>query len=488
MRIHPMVKRILTLALFSFFCAGLTFNVFAQAAAVKEDRLVTIPMSETPPEVVMVISAIVLEMRGEAHPKGDWPEVVFTPGVTDKLREPRFNYVGFHLLQTIVNDYQPSAQDPRRANLKGHLHFLDGFGRRTLVGFEAEYKLTEKGISVNYADVKPIYPYRPEVRLFVVPGEKLSNKVLEKFSNNALTFDFVAKNAVPASHPELIPKGVRDYYVFAFFMDRLGPDDITDLIISRTREGMAGTKVDLKTPEVIPGTGAGDMHLDHNGWHMVVLRGEFSLTGPEIFFKAIFQPGRKDTEPSLGEPVLAGLFSTKLAGASSEPPVEQIQRALTERGYDPGPADGTMGKLTHQAIQKFQRDQKLVVDGKPSSALLEILKAPGHTSAVMLAQLALIQRGYNPGIADGIMGMRTRKAIQQFQQDHGLEADGKLRVALLAKMAGFGERPAVGKMEEHPSSAKTSVELPGPETFPTENIAVRNRLKAKMWPNHIQRP
>ncbi|RUA17180.1 MAG: hypothetical protein DSY55_02555, partial [Clostridia bacterium] len=56
------------------------------------------------------------------------------------------------------------------------------------------------------------------------------------------------------------------------------------------------------------------------------------------------------------------------------PPVKKIQAYLSKLGYDPGPADGVMGRKTNNAIQQFQRNLNLPVDGKPSQSLLEILE------------------------------------------------------------------------------------------------------------------
>lgn len=39
-------------------------------------------------------------------------------------------------------------------------------------------------------------------------------------------------------------------------------------------------------------------------------------------------------------------------------------------------------------------------------------------------QLRLIELGYDPGAADGIMGSKTVSAIKQFQSDNGLTPDG----------------------------------------------------------------
>jgi membrane-bound lytic murein transglycosylase B len=53
--------------------------------------------------------------------------------------------------------------------------------------------------------------------------------------------------------------------------------------------------------------------------------------------------------------------------------VENIQKLLTARGYDPGPIDGVIGSQTHQAIKDFQRATKLPADGHPTPELLDIL-------------------------------------------------------------------------------------------------------------------
>jgi peptidoglycan hydrolase-like protein with peptidoglycan-binding domain len=53
--------------------------------------------------------------------------------------------------------------------------------------------------------------------------------------------------------------------------------------------------------------------------------------------------------------------------------------------------------------------------------------------AILAAQRALTELGYNTGKADGMNGPATRHAIQAFQKDHGLAEDGRLTFAL-AKM------------------------------------------------------
>lgn len=50
--------------------------------------------------------------------------------------------------------------------------------------------------------------------------------------------------------------------------------------------------------------------------------------------------------------------------------IGQVQRALTERGYDPGSIDGVFGVLTENALFFFQMDNELEVTGGVNSATL----------------------------------------------------------------------------------------------------------------------
>jgi predicted secreted hydrolase len=59
--------------------------------------------------------------------------------------------------------------------------------------------------------------------------------------------------------------------------------------------------------------------------------------------------------------------------ASHSALVRKIQKALSTRGYDPGPADGLAGRKTTAAIKAFQADQGLKADGSPSQALMRQL-------------------------------------------------------------------------------------------------------------------
>ena len=57
------------------------------------------------------------------------------------------------------------------------------------------------------------------------------------------------------------------------------------------------------------------------------------------------------------------------APAYSNELVYNIQTGLLQLGYNPGPADGVYGRGTGTAIQTYQNDNGLLVDGKPSPQL-----------------------------------------------------------------------------------------------------------------------
>lgn len=56
--------------------------------------------------------------------------------------------------------------------------------------------------------------------------------------------------------------------------------------------------------------------------------------------------------------------------------------------------------------------------------------APADSSPVHLtvreAQQLLLDKGYDPGVVDGISGPRTANALRQFQRDEGLVGTGRL--------------------------------------------------------------
>lgn len=82
--------------------------------------------------------------------------------------------------------------------------------------------------------------------------------------------------------------------------------------------------------------------------------------------------------------ISVGHLADRISGAGelvSPPPEDQlaltrnelmeVQQSLIDRGYDPGGADGIMGPATRAALSEFQRDQGLIADGFPNQQSLQ---------------------------------------------------------------------------------------------------------------------
>lgn len=128
--------------------------------------------------------------------------------------------------------------------------------------------------------------------------------------------------------------------------------------------------------------------------------------------------------------------------------VLELQRELNRFGFDAGPEDGLMGARTRGAIQAYQRDNQLLVDGQPTSNLLSHVRAtaqgrtptPAPSRSALSSQLitdiqeALIGSGYTTGRASGRMDDQTRSAIRSYESDHGLLMSGEPSTELLRHM------------------------------------------------------
>jgi peptidoglycan hydrolase-like protein with peptidoglycan-binding domain len=125
------------------------------------------------------------------------------------------------------------------------------------------------------------------------------------------------------------------------------------------------------------------------------------------------------------------------------PRVEEIQNALKEDGFDPGPIDGVMGAQTRAAIKGLQKAKGLKATGKIDSKTQLALNRKKEMEKPSLKiesefdledidssdksrqiQTALKKVGFYKGKIDGKTGPRTKEAIKAFQRASGLKADG----------------------------------------------------------------
>ena len=129
--------------------------------------------------------------------------------------------------------------------------------------------------------------------------------------------------------------------------------------------------------------------------------------------------------------------STETTAASSSASVsnavvEELQTTLTTLEYYTGPIDGIYGSETTQAVEAFQKDAGIAVDGKygPEThaalekAYIESSNAWEDHKAVAELQQAMSDLGYSEGSIDGLYGPETVAGIKAVQKDCGLAEDG----------------------------------------------------------------
>lgn len=101
-----------------------------------------------------------------------------------------------------------------------------------------------------------------------------------------------------------------------------------------------------------------------------------SISAPQLlaaFFsfaaaEATAQQGQARTAPEVALP------------GKIRPEILSLQILLDRSGHSPGVVDGLAGSNTARAIRAFQREHRMTEDGKPSSALLDVLRSkhPGE--------------------------------------------------------------------------------------------------------------
>ncbi len=85
------------------------------------------------------------------------------------------------------------------------------------------------------------------------------------------------------------------------------------------------------------------------------------------------------SEPLPEERAPSRVYSPKPTPPPSDPATRQIQGVLQERGYDPGPLDGVLGKKTREALRRFQKDHHLAVTGEITADTKDALLSPASS-------------------------------------------------------------------------------------------------------------
>jgi hypothetical protein len=70
----------------------------------------------------------------------------------------------------------------------------------------------------------------------------------------------------------------------------------------------------------------------------------------------------------------------------------------------------------------------------------------------MTAQRALAALGFNPGAADGVVGLNTRSALRAWQKARGLTADGYLSIDMVQRLSAEASQAAAAQPAPPPTS------------------------------------
>jgi murein DD-endopeptidase MepM/ murein hydrolase activator NlpD len=140
--------------------------------------------------------------------------------------------------------------------------------------------------------------------------------------------------------------------------------------------------------------------------------------------------------------LLAAILACALtapAHAAGDPEIAALQVGLRARGLYTGSVDGVLGQSTADAVRRLQLAKGLAPDGVPGPKTRAALgryarPAPlGRRTLVLGArgwdvaalQFSLAWHGFPSGSMDGHLGLRTQKALKNFQRWAGVRADGR---------------------------------------------------------------
>ncbi|HJO73923.1 MAG TPA: hypothetical protein QGH84_01745 [Rhodospirillales bacterium] len=247
--------------------------------------------NKIPWHATMAIGAAVLSMRGQAKPVDLFP-VSLSPEAAKDLQDPDFRYEGYALSGLAITEFQASTAQPGAVEISALLTFSDAIGRRVSTMLAVRYGFSGRNVKILKASVLPVAPSKPLAKIFIVPAKDVPSNFLQLDEREMLTH--VAAKAVRRSGN--IQKTKKDYYVFAYYLDRLPADAEVQLRVSEAKDGIRGD----------PGNSVG---LYYQGRRVAVQRATFALNGKhELFFKALYQPA-SEGRPS---PQLAEVVSTHI--------------------------------------------------------------------------------------------------------------------------------------------------------------------------------
>lgn len=129
------------------------------------------------------------------------------------------------------------------------------------------------------------------------------------------------------------------------------------------------------------------------------------------------------------------------------PRVEEIQRILKDAHFDPGPADGIMGLKTRGAIREFQKEKGLWPSGKvDSKAWLELQREKEVLTKEVMPQALVLP------MEERLIEIKSKEEMAKIMGPQGkptkerLPQDRKKQIQIALQKAGFYKGKIDGKI------------------------------------------
>ncbi|MBN2539553.1 MAG: hypothetical protein JXB09_05850, partial [Deltaproteobacteria bacterium] len=213
---------------------------------------------------------------------GEDPEKVSGVRVERAIEQSRKELVPstFFLARHKILEYGQSTEFHQSMTLSGSLDFQDALGRRTILFYNATYRVESKGVVISRCGVMPVFPDDPAVIAFTVPGKKMPQDTRKIFHSFEKLYRFASDNAIPMGKPERLSGEDNMYYIFTFILDRISPTSNITFMVDDTKTKSRGYS-------------DASRYYDYDGWRVAVLPGTFKLLDEKpLYFKLSYRPGK----------------------------------------------------------------------------------------------------------------------------------------------------------------------------------------------------
>jgi peptidoglycan hydrolase-like protein with peptidoglycan-binding domain len=108
--------------------------------------------------------------------------------------------------------------------------------------------------------------------------------------------------------------------------------------------------------------------------------------------------------------------SGQQASATNEG-MRQVQQALKDAGFEPGPVDGILGPRTREALRNFQTANRLQATGEVNQDTIAALRVPSEEQGIGATGAREDKKDDEPGASD------MRKVDNNMEQPSGVTPD-----------------------------------------------------------------